>query len=127
MVFYEAPHKILYTLKDIYKYLGERRICIASELTKLHEECRYYNLTEQIEDIETNGIKGEIVLIIEGNKEGIAQKKEEENEKLGIDKMTDKELVEYYMSSGIDKKEAIKKVAKERGKTKNEVYMAVLQ
>lgn len=123
MVFYEAPHKILYTLKDIYKYLGERRICIARELTKLHEECRYSTLTEQIEEIENNGIKGEIVLIIEGNKEGNEQRKEEENEKLGIDKMTDKELVEYYMSSGIEKKEAIKKVAKERGKTKNEVYM----
>lgn len=127
MVFYEAPHKILYTLKDIYKHLGERRICIARELTKLHEECRYSTLTEQIEEIETNGIKGEIVLIIEGNKEGIEQRKEEENEKLGIDKMTDKELVEYYIEQGENKKEAIKKVAKERGKTKNEVYMAVLQ
>ena len=123
MVFYEAPHKILYTLKDIYKYLGQRRICIARELTKLHEECRYSTLTEQIEEIELNGIKGEIVLIVEGNKEGNEKRKAEENEKLGIDKMTDKELVEYYINSGIDKKEAIKKVAKERGKTKNEVYM----
>ena len=123
MVFYEAPHKILYTLKDILKYLGDRRICIARELTKLHEECRYSTLTEQIEEIETNGIKGEIVLIIEGNKEGEEQRKEEENEKLGIDKMTDRELVEYYVGQGVDKKEAIKKVAKERGKTKNEVYM----
>ena len=83
----------------------------------------YSTLTEQIEEIEINGIKGEIVLIIEGNKEGISLKKEEENEKLGIDKMTDKELVEYYINQGVDKKEAIKKVAKERGKTKNEVYM----
>ena len=123
MVFYEAPHKILYTLKDILKHLGERRICIARELTKLHEECRYSTLTEQIEEIETNGIKGEIVLIVEGNSEGETLKKEEENEKLGIDKMTDRELVEYYVGQGVDKKEAIKKVAKERGKTKNEVYM----
>jgi len=123
MVFYEAPHKILYTLKDIYKHLGERRICIARELTKLHEECRYSTLTEQIEIIERDGIKGEIVLIVEGNKEGNEQRKEEENEKLGIDKMTDKELVEYYIEQGMKKKEAIKKVAKERGKTKNEVYM----
>ena len=123
MVFYEAPHKILYTLKDILKHLGERRICIARELTKLHEECRYSTLSEQIEEIETNGIKGEIVLIVEGNIEGENLKKEEENEKLGIDKMTDRELVEYYVGQGVDKKEAIKKVAKERGKTKNEVYM----
>ena len=90
---------------------------------KLHEECRYSTLSEQIEEIETNGIKGEIVLIVEGNIEGETLKKEEENEKLGIDKMTDRELVEYYVGQGIDKKEAIKKVAKERGKTKNEVYM----
>jgi len=123
IVFYEAPHKILATLKDLYKFLGDRRICIARELTKLHEECRYSTLSEQIEIIETEGIKGEIVLIVEGNEHGDEEKKQKEIESLGLDTLTDKELVEKYIEFGMNKKEDIKKVAKERGKNKNEVYM----
>ena len=123
MVFYEAPHKILQTLKDLYKYLGERNILIARELTKLHEECRHSTLSEQIEVISQDGIKGEIVLIVQGNETGEEEKKKALDESLGVDKLTDKELVERYIEDGLDKKEAIKKVAKERGKTKNEVYM----
>lgn len=123
IVFYEAPHKILATLKDLYKFLGDRRICIARELTKLHEECRYSTLSEQIEIIDKEGIKGEIVLIVEGNEQGDELKKQMENEALGLDNLTDKELVEKYIESGMSKKDAIKKVAKERGKNKNEVYM----
>ena len=123
IVFYEAPHKILATLKDLYKFLGDRRICIARELTKLHEECRYSTLSEQIEIIDKEGIKGEIVLIVEGNEFGDEEKKQMENEALGLDNLTDKELVEKYIESGMNKKDAIKKVAKERGKNKNEVYM----
>ena len=123
IVFYEAPHKILATLKDLYKFLGERRICIARELTKLHEECRYSTLSKQIEEITSNGIKGEIVLIVEGNCTGDQDKKELEDKLLGLDLLSDKELVEKYIESGLSKKDAIKKVAKERGKNKNEVYM----
>ena len=123
IVFYEAPHKILYTLKDLLKVMGNREICMARELTKLHEEIRYSNLEDEINRIEQEGIKGEIVLILRGNENGITQKKEEENRLSGIDNLSDKELVERYIESGTNKKEAIKKVAKERGKTKNEVYM----
>ena len=123
IIFYEAPHKLLATLKDLYKFLGDRKICIARELTKLHEECRYSTLSEQIERVENEGIKGEIVLIVQGNEMGDEEKKKIENEALGIDTLSDKELVEKYMESGISKKDAIKKVAKERGKNKNEVYM----
>lgn len=123
IVFYEAPHKILNTLKDLLKYLGNRECVIARELTKLHEECRYSTIEEQIEIIEQEGIKGEIVLIVKGNEFGDKEKKENEDAVLGKDKMTDKELVEYYMSLGDNKKDAIKKVAKERNKTKNDVYM----
>jgi len=123
IVFYEAPHKLLATLKDLYKFLGDRKICIARELTKLHEECRYSTLSEQIERVELEGIKGEIVLIVQGNEFGDELKKQMENEALGLDGLSDKELVERYMQSGMNKKDAIKKVAKERGKNKNEVYM----
>ena len=123
IVFYEAPHKLLATLKDLYKFLGDRNICIARELTKLHEECRYSTLSEQIQRVEIEGIKGEIVLIVRGNEFGDEEKKKEENEALGLDTLTDKELVERYMETGMSKKDAIKKVAKERGKNKNDVYM----
>lgn len=123
IVFYEAPHKILKTLKDLLKHLGNRECVIARELTKIHEECRYSTIEEQIKIIEEDGIKGEIVLIVKGNEFGDKEKIEEENAVLGKDKMTDKELVEYYVSLGDSKKDAIKKVAKERNKTKNDVYM----
>lgn len=127
IVFYEAPHKILKTLKDLLKYLGNRECVIARELTKVHEECRYSTLEEQIEIIEEEGIKGEIVLIVKGNEFGDKEKKDNEDTLLGKDQMTDKELVEYYISLGDNKKDAIKKVAKERNKTKNDVYMECVE
>ncbi len=118
LIFYEAPHKILTTLKDMLEVFGNRRICIARELTKLHEEYMYITLEEGIKYIEENGIKGEIVLIIEGaNKEGL-----EQEEKNIIQQKSNIELVKEYIMQGIDKKEAIKKVAKLKGIHKNEVY-----
>ncbi|MBR5227158.1 MAG: 16S rRNA (cytidine(1402)-2'-O)-methyltransferase [Clostridia bacterium] len=123
MVFYEAPHKLLNTLKDLKKFLGNRNICIARELTKLHEECIDLNLEQAIEKIEAAGIKGEIVLLVEGNKSGFEELEKERQEKSGEINLTNKELVEKYVNDGMDKKEAIKKVAKQRGLNKNEVYM----
>lgn len=123
IIFYEAPHKLLATLKDLYKFLGDRDICIARELTKLHEECRYSTLSEQIDQVEAEGIKGEIVLLVRGNENGFNEQKESQAKLQGIDKLTDKELVEKYISEGLNKKDAIKRTAKERGKSKNEVYM----
>lgn len=118
MIFYEAPHKILYTLKDMYEVFGDRNICICRELTKLHEEYRNTTFKEAIEMIEQNGIKGEIVLIVESMSEiELEEKRKEELEK--IDPV---ELVKQYIEDGMDKKEAIKKVAKEMGVNKNEIY-----
>ena len=118
MIFYEAPHKILATLKDMYEVLGNRNICIARELTKLHEEHMHTTFKEAIEKIEQNGIKGEIVLLIEG----INVEEKEQKEKEELDNISNIDLVKEYISQGIDKKEAIKKVAKLKGINKNEVY-----
>lgn len=118
MIFYEAPHKILATLKDMYEILGNRNICIARELTKIHEEYIHTTFKEAIENIEQNGIKGEIVLIIEG----INNEELEERNKEVINNKSNTELVKEYMIEGLDKKEAIKKVAKLKGVSKNEVY-----
>lgn len=118
MIFYEAPHKILATLKDILNVLGNRNICIARELTKIYEEYIHTTVKEAIEKIENDGIKGEIVLLIEGVNEDIL-KEQKQNEIKNIDS---RELVKKYINEGISKKEAIKMVAKEKGVNKNEVY-----
>lgn len=127
MVFYEAPHKILNTLKDLYKYLGDRNICIARELTKVHEECLDTTLKEAIATIEENGIKGEIVLLVEGNKAGDIELENKKMVESGESSLTNKELVEKYVLDGMTKKEAIKQVAKKRGLNKNEVYMECVE
>ena len=118
MIFYEAPHKILYTLKDMFEVFGNRNICICRELTKIHEEYLNTNFIDAISQIEENGIKGEIVLIIEGKSEIEL----EEEKKKELEKLDAVELVKEYINDGIDKKDAIKKVAKELGVNKNEVY-----
>ena len=123
MIFYEAPHKILYTLKDMYETFGQRNICICRELTKIHEEYRHTTFKEAIKDIEENGIKGEIVLIVEGRNE--IELEEKRKEELG--KIDPVNLVKEYMGSGIEKKEAIKRVAKELGVNKNEIYKKCLE
>lgn len=122
MIFYEAPHKILYTLKDMYEVLGQRNICICRELTKIHEEYKNTTFKEAINQIEENGIKGEIVLIVEGmNEIELEEQKQEE-----LSKINPVDLVREYITQGMDKKDAIKKVAKEMGVNKNEIYKQCL-
>lgn len=122
MIFYEAPHKLVYTLKDLYDILGNRKICIARELTKIHEEFKLITISEAIDIIEQNGIKGEIVLIVEGiNQEEIDKKLLDE-----LNNISNIDLVKKYMTDGLNKKEAIKKVAKDKNINKNEVYKECL-
>ncbi|MEG1990383.1 MAG: 16S rRNA (cytidine(1402)-2'-O)-methyltransferase [Clostridia bacterium] len=118
IIFYEAPHKLLYTLKDLKIFLGDRKVCIARELTKIYEEFLYDNLSNLISKIEEKPLKGEIVLIVEGKNED-ELKQEKLNE---IENKTNIELVKKLINEGIDKKEAIKKVAKLKDINKNEVY-----
>ena len=122
MIFYEAPHKILSTLKDMYEYFGNRDICIARELTKIHEEYRYTNFKDAIINIEENGIKGEIVLVISGASEDKIN--EEKNKE--IEQINSLELVKEYMKNGDTKKDAIKKVEKLKGVNKDVVYKECL-
>lgn len=115
MIFYEAPHKLLTTLKDLYKICGDRKICLVRELTKIHEDRKYTTVSKLIDEVEANGIRGEIVFILEGKQEVCIQNDDLEK--------TNVELVKEYIKLGLSKNEAIKKVAKERNVTKNEVYM----
>lgn len=113
LIFYEAPHKLEGTLKKMLEVFGNRRIVLARELTKIHEE--YIRST--LEEVSKGEIKakGEFVILIEGN-EII------ENETLILNELSIESHYEYYKNKGYDKKEIIKKIANDRNKTKNEIY-----
>ena len=124
IILYEAPHRLLKTLKELFEYLGNRDIAIVRELTKLHEEVLKGNLEAIIADYEAEKIvvRGEYVLVIEGKS---LLKKREERQK-SFEEISIKEHYEKYISEGMDKKEAMKAVAKDRGIQKREVYKELL-
>ena len=118
-VFYEAPHRLLETLTDIVDVLGEsRHIVVAREVTKLHEEFLRGRAADVLDQLKTRGdVKGEITLLI-GKLEG--QEKQAESPRLTVG-----QRVRQVMSEDqVDEKAALKKVAKERGIGKSEVYRA---
>lgn len=112
LIFYEAPHKITRTLADLKTYFGgERRLVLAREITKIHEEMMRMTIEETIKYYEENEVRGEFVIILEG-----AEKKEEVIEESIM------ELMKKYLEEGMDKKEAMKLVAKQKNISKSEVY-----
>lgn len=117
MVFYEAPHKLKRTLQDFKEaFGGERRIVLAREITKIHEEMLRLTLNEAIEYYEENDVKGEFVIVLEGT-----------HKKEVVIEETIKELMEQYLKDGYDRKEAMKLVAKKKGISKSEVYKEMLR
>lgn len=122
IIIYEAPHHLLKTLQELYDTLGCRSISVVKELTKLHENVNRTTLPEAISYYTENEPKGEYVLVIEGK-----SKEECENEiKAQFEELSIEEHVNKYVDSGMDKKEALKVVAKERGISKRDVYNALL-
>lgn len=123
IILYEAPHKLKKTLKDLYGALGDRKLSLCRELTKKHETNFCTTLAEAAAYYETEEPRGEFVLVIEGaDKEALKEQALE-----GFLAMSIPEHVQYYMDQGIDKKEAMKKAAKDRGIGKRDVYQALLQ
>ncbi len=120
LIFYEAPHKLKNTLKDIFEIFGDRNIILAKELTKIHEEFLRGKISEILEKLEI--IKGEFVIILEGNDES---KKELELKQ--FNEMSLEEQYKFYENQGFDKKEIIKKIAKNRNINKNEIYQYFLE
>ena len=110
-ILYEAPHKLKNTLKDLSDIVENRKMVLARELTKVHEEYIRGTANELIEKSEN--LKGEIVLIIEGSD------KKQENE---LNELSLQEHYNFYKNQGLDKKEIIKKIAKDRNVNKNEIY-----
>ena len=111
VILYEAPHKIKNTLEDLYSVLGDINCVIARELTKIHEECTRGTLRAMIEKFEQP--KGEFVIMLDLN----SNIKEKEETNLTVD-----ELYEMYLKQGLDKREIIKKIAKDKKVAKNEIY-----
>ena len=111
LILYEAPHKIKETLIDLEKIIDNRKIVIARELTKIHEEFIRKDIKELIQDADK--IKGEISIVIEG------AKKEETN---NFENITIEEHYKYYENQGLEKKDIIKQIAKDRKVSKNEIY-----
>lgn len=109
IIFYEAPHRIEKMLKTMHEVLGNRRISISREITKRFEEVYRGTILEVLEEIV--GAKGEMVIVVEGN-----------CEEKTFDTLPIASHVNLYLKEGMDKKEAIKKVSKDRGIPKSEVY-----
>lgn len=119
LIFYEAPHKLKTTLSDMKEVFGgERRIALARELTKLHEEVLRFDFNAAVEYFETTPPRGEYVIIIEGATEQEAANDED----CFWEKMSIKEHVDYYVANGTDKKEAVKLAARDRSMPKRDVY-----
>ena len=112
-IIYEAPHKLSNTLKDLKEIIENRKIVLARELTKIHEEF----IRENIDDVisKSDSLKGEMIILIEGT-----MKKERENP---LNELTLDEHYEFYKNQGLDKKDIIKNIAKDKGVNKNEIYM----
>lgn len=113
LIFYEAPHKLINTLENIKEILGDRNIVLAREITKIHEEFIRGTVSEILEKYTEP--KGEFVLIVEKSNKN----NEEKNILINLSL---EEHFKYYEKQGFEKKEIIKKIAKDRNKNKNEIY-----
>ena len=114
---------MLKTLKELYEVLGDRSITLCKELTKLHERAWKTTISELIEEYEVNEPKGEHVLVIAGK----TFKEKKDASIQSFLEMSIEEHMEMYLSKGIDKKEAMKAVAKDRGVSKRDIYDALLE
>ena len=118
IILYEAPHRLVKTLTLLADRLGDREVTVCRELTKRYETAFRTTLTEAIRFYESTPVKGECVLVLEGKKwADIEQEEQEKWEQLSIE-----EHMALYLTQGIEKKAAMKKVAADRRVSKREIY-----
>lgn len=117
VILFEAPHKLKQTLNDLYQVLGDRKISIVKELTKVHEKVYCTTLEEAIGFSDEDAAKGEYVLVLEGCGEV-------PEESIGFcwKELSVMEHYQYYLTNGLDRKSAMKKVAEDRGVSKRDIY-----
>lgn len=123
IILYEAPHRLCKTLYELRDSLGDRKLTIVKELTKKYEMAWQTTIASAIARYEEEDPKGEYVLVIEG----CSVEEIEEQEQNRWDAITIAEHMQIYIDRGMDKKEAMKKVAKDRGISKREVYQELIQ
>lgn len=122
VILYEAPHHLLKTLKELLTELGDRKISVCKELTKKFESVNQTTLQEAVDYYTENEPRGEYVLVLEGqSREKLVLLDQSKWNEVSIE-----EHLKMYTESGMDKKEAMKKVAQDRGITKRDVYQALL-
>lgn len=124
IIIYEAPHHLVRTLQELHDTLGgDRRLTICRELTKRHEEKLQMTLADSLSYYEVNEPRGEYVLIIAGR----SREEMKKEEQAGWEALSLEEHMVHYESQGIDRKEAMKRVAKDRGVSKRDIYQALLK
>ena len=121
-ILYEAPHHLRGTLKELYEALGDRRITLCRELTKKFEEALPLTLRASLDYYEENEPRGEYVLVLAG----ADRSKLQEDQRKSFEGMTLEEHMALYTDQGLDRKEAMKKVAADRGVSKREIYKELL-
>ena len=122
VVLYEAPHRLVRTLKELAQTMGDRRAAICRELTKKHETAFVTTLEEALAYYEATEPKGECVIVVEGkSRQAVREEARARWEELSVE-----DHMEQYLASGMSKKDAMKQVARDRGIGKRDVYQALL-
>ena len=119
MVFYEAPHKLLRTLKDFYKIFGNRRISIVKVLTKVHEEVVLTTIKDAIDKYENEPVRGEFVLVVDGKKDS------KQSENITLEMAV--EMARRLLNEGYTVSDAAKQVAKKTSLKKSDIYKGILE
>lgn len=121
IIFYEAPHKLKNTLSDLLKIFGNRKISIIKEITKIHESAKMFNLKDSVDYFNSvENIKGEFVLVLEGNQKYDAE------EIIDVDEAVNM-IYKLHNDSNVSYSEAVKIVAEETGHKKNELYKLMVE
>ncbi|HOB19967.1 MAG TPA: 16S rRNA (cytidine(1402)-2'-O)-methyltransferase [Candidatus Atribacteria bacterium] len=123
IILYEAPHRVRQTIKDLYSHLGNRRISIVRELTKLHEEVLSTSLEEATAYYDDKAPRGEYVLVLEGR----SPESDLEEDRAGYAGISIEDHIRRYMQAGMTKMEAVKQAARDRGLPKSEVYAVSIE
>lgn len=122
IVLYEAPHRLVRTLRELLEVMGNRRITLCRELTKKYEEAWQTTIGEALERYGGEEPKGECVLVIEGK----SFNEKDEEKKQVWEEMSIQEHVAYYEDAGVERKEAMRMAAKDRGIRKRDVYQNLM-
>ena len=121
-IVYEAPHRLVRTLEELYQALGERRVTVCRELTKKHETAFLTTLSGALAYYQENDPKGECVIVMEGR----SRKEMEEEKQQQWETMPLEEHMKIYENQGMSRKEAMKAVAKDRGVSRRDIYQQLL-